>query len=221
IPTAGTVRVVARVAQRGDSGPIEIDAWGQDGEALASSAPAPGATATVLAGKAEPVEITPPPGPSGAVVAAAGLLAVGDGRAAEHLVEPMPGADVTTRSPAMDLFYARAIDSAEDLPDNKAADRSRAALERALAAWPKSWEARIGHARVIERRRGAGEGITEALRSLGVTPGARIEPSDVMVAAYAAVTARRAQLLDVAEGAYDAIGRLAPGSTMQAYVDSR
>src|SRR6185437_9465438 len=26
---------------------------------------------------------------------------------------------------------------------------------------------------------------------------------------------------DVAEGAYDAIGRLAPGSTMQAYVDSR
>jgi hypothetical protein len=218
---AGTVRVVVRVAQKGDGGGVELDAWGDDGEPLASSAPTPGAVAATLAERAAAIEIAPVPGPAGAQLAAAGLLAAGEARAAEHLLEPASSAEVASRSPGVELLYARAIEGADDLPDNKMAERVRGAVDRALAGWPSSWEARVGHARVIERRRGAGEGTTESLRALGAVPGGPDKTSDPMVMAYVALAARRAQFLDVAEATYDALGHATPGSSLLAFVDAR
>jgi hypothetical protein len=219
IPAAGWVRVVMRVAQKGDSGPVELDAWGEDGQPLASSAPAPGAAADVLAGSAASVEIAP--SPKRLTLAAAGLLALGEARAAEHLLEP--AGQVAARAPGTELLYARAVEVADDLPDNKMAERVRDAVERALAAWPSSWEARVGHARIVERRRGAGEGTTEALRTLGAVPNsAYVENAgDPMVAAYVALTAKRTQLPDVAEAAYDELAREAPGAPLLAAIDAR
>ncbi len=240
IPAAGTVRVVARVAQRGDTGPIEIDALGRGRR----DAGLERARARVRRDGARQER---PGGGDHAAARPGGRGgrrrgAARDGGRARRRAPPgarsrwgrkrpqTPGScgalrrepgEAAVRSPAMDLLYARAIDSAEDMPDNKASDRIRAAMERALAAWPSAWEARIGHARIIERRRGAGEGITEALRSLGAAPGTAFKPSDAMVAAYVAVIAKRSQLLDVAEAAYDAVNRLAPGSPLLAYVDGR
>ncbi len=85
-------------------------------------------------------------------------------------------------------------------------ERIRTALERVLAAWPASWEGKIGHARATERRRGLGEGATQALRELGAVPGGatgdNVAPRDRMLTAYAAVTARRTGLPDIAEQGY-------------------
>jgi hypothetical protein len=222
VPAAGSVRLVARVAQKGDGNFVEIDAWGDDGAPIAARAPHPGDVAPVRASAAEEVEIAPAPGAHGTLLAAAGLLAVGDARGAEHLLEP--AGEAGGRSPAVDLAYARALDGADDMPDNKIVEQSRGAIDRVLAAWPGSWEARIGHARATERRRGAGEGVTEALRELGASPDRVREASagwDVMTAAYVALTARRTQLYDVAEIAYQAIAAKAPGAPLLAGVDAR
>src|SRR6185503_14227140 len=119
------------------------------------------------------VEIRSPehPTPEDALLTAAGLLGLGAARAAEHLLEPAGGAfGETKRPPGVDLLYARSIDAADDLPDAKMVERIRGAIERVLAGWPTSWEAIIAHARATERRRGAGEGVTEALRELGSGP---------------------------------------------------
>ena len=220
-PAAGSARVVVRVAQKGDAGAVELDAWGDDGQPLATSAPAPGAVAALVPSQVAPVEIATPPGSP--ALAAAGLLALGEARAAEHLLEPdCTAGEVASRSPGVELLYARSIELADDLPDSKMAERVRGAVDRVIAAWPSSWEARVGHARVIERRRGAGEGATEALRSLGALPGAAANRSeDAMVAGYVALAAKRAQLPDVAESAYDQLARRAPGSALQASIDAR
>jgi hypothetical protein len=214
---AGALRVVVRVAQRGDAGPLELDAWGDDGQPLAATAPQPGSAATLTADHPMPVALTPFPG--GAAVIGAGLLAVGDARGAEHVLEPTSDAPDAARSPAVELLYARAIEVADDLPDNKIAERERGAVERALAAWPTSWEAKVGRARAIERRRTSGEGLTEGLR--GLMPAAGDATADPMLTAYVALTARRASLADVAEASYDELSARAAGSSLLAAVDAR
>jgi hypothetical protein len=122
-----------------------------------------------------------------------------------------------------ELLYARAIEAAEDLPDTKMLERTRAAIERALVSAPTSWEAIIGHARATERRRGMGEGVTEALRELGSGPAqaTSASPRDRMVLAYAALLGRRSQLLDVAESSFAELEKQAPGSPLLAAVDAR
>jgi hypothetical protein len=225
---AGQVRVVVRVAYKGEGGLIELDAWSDDGQPLESRAPKPGDVASVAGGKAEAVEIT---SPADSAVVAAALLALGESRVAEHLLEPSPGSKIT-RSPAIELLYARAVEAADDLPDNKIVERLRGAIDRTLAGWPDSWEARVSHARATERRRGAGEGLAEALRELGARPeGGKAakkpaeeraaRPWDRMVAAYVAATARRAQLLDVSEKAFAELLREASGSPLHAGIDAR
>jgi hypothetical protein len=226
VTTPGTLRVVVRVAQKGDGNLLELDAWGDDGQPLAARAPAPGAAAEAVAGAAHEVEIAPA---AGLLVGAAGLLALGDARGAEHLIEPQPS-DTAARSPALDLLYARAVESADDLPDNKILERLRGAIERTLSGWPTAWEARVGHARATERRRGAGEGLVEALRELGAVPirpgtaaseAAASPARSPMVAAYVAMAARRGQMLDVMESAYAALAQHAPGAPLLASVDAR
>lgn len=223
---AGTVRVVIKVGQKGDGSVIELDAWGDDGRPIRSHAPRPGEIAKVQAASATPVELGPGPkprrlSPEDTILTAAGLLALGDARAAEHLLEER---DATLPVPAgFELLYARAIEDAEDLPDTKILERTRAAIERALVGAPASWEAIIGHARATERRRGMGEGVTEALRELGSGPagGAGAPPRDRMVLAYAALLGRRSQLLDVAERSFAELEKQAPGSPLLAAVDAR
>ncbi|MGK3984817.1 hypothetical protein WME99_17355 [Sorangium sp. So ce136] len=246
----GTLRVVVRVAQKGDGGVIELGAWGENGLPLRARAPRPGAAATAAASQPTPVDLAPAPrgGPAAVEVAAAALLALGDARAAEHLLDPAgdgPAGDGAARGPAApasqaaarapraprhDLLYARAIRRVGDLPETQVVERTRAALERVLAAWPASWEARLYEAELAERRGGQGEGTMAALRELGVKvappgPGGVKAPAvpdaDRMVLAELATLARRAGVTDVAEAAYTKLAAAAPGSALLATVDDR
>ena len=225
----GPLRVVARIAQKGDGNHVELDVWGDDGRPLAARAPRVGETATATVGAAREVEIGALPGPSGALLAAAALLGLGDARAAEHLIEPA-GDEAGARSPGLDLLYARSLALADDLPENKAQERLRGALERTLAAWPDAWEARLSRAAVIERRRGAGDGPIEALRELGADPsrqqavdagkaGAISPAQNRLVAAYVAMLARRARLHDVMETAYASLAKQAPDAPITAEIE--
>jgi hypothetical protein len=227
----GTVRVVVKIAQKGEGSLVELDILGDDGLPLRTHAPRPGESAKSRAIKASAVEISPlGASEDEALLTAAGLLALGEVRAAEHLLEeqkaPGSGATAPSSSPGLALLYSRAIESAEDLPETKMTERIRASLDRVLAAWPKSWEGRVGHARATERRRGLGEGATQALRELGATPadatkGDKVTERDRMLTAYTAVTARRTSLPDVAEKAYTELAAQAPGSPLLASVDAR
>ncbi|WP_438016330.1 hypothetical protein WMF18_36650 [Sorangium sp. So ce315] len=234
----GTLRVVVRVAQKGDGSSIELTAWGENGLPLRARAPRPGAAATATAARPAAVRLTPGPGsgPAAVEVAAAALLALGDARAAEHLLDPAAdgrsgdGAAAAPRRPRHDLLYARAIRRVGDLPEAEVVERTRAALERVLAAWPASWEARLYEAELAERRGGQGEGTMDALRELGVKvappgPGGPSAPAapdaDRMVLAELAATARRAGVTDVAEAAYAKLAAAAPGSALLAAVDHR
>ncbi|WP_437286879.1 hypothetical protein [Sorangium sp. So ce406] len=256
----GTLRVVVRVAQKGDGSFIELSAWGENGLPLRARAPRPGAAATATAARPSAVRLAPPPGggPASVEVAAAALLALGDARAAEHLLDPAgdgpsgdgaarghaataparaqaapasPAAAPAPRRPRHDLLYARAIRRVGDLPETEVVERIRAALERVLAAWPASWEARLYEAELAERRGGQGEGTMDALRELGVKvappgPGGAVRApgvpdADRMVLAGLAVTARRAAVTDVAEAAYAKLAAAAPGSALLAAVDDR
>lgn len=247
---AGRVRIVVRVAQKGDGSLIELDAWDEDGLPLGARAPRPGDVANVHAGDAIAVEITPRDGSDAEIaLAAAALLGLGEGRAAEHLLEQgvpqaasgSSGALVGTSNPAksggtgraarLDLLYSRALEAADDLPSAKVIERTRSAIAHALTAWPASWEARIGQARLTERRRGSGDGIIAALKELGInTPpsagdraSARplLPAADRLVLTYVALTARRMRLVDVAEAAYAELQRIAPDSPLLAEVDAR
>ncbi|WP_437632945.1 hypothetical protein [Sorangium sp. So ce854] len=242
----GTLRVVVRVAQKGDGSSIELTAWGENGLPLRARAPRPGAAATAAAARPAAVSLTPRPGSGAAAVevAAAALLALGDARAAEHLLDPAADgrsgdgaahaqpapAAPAARRPRHDLLYARAIRRVGDLPEAEVVERTRAALERVLAAWPASWEARLYEAELAERRGGQGEGTMDALRELGVKvappgpggPGApAVADADRMVLAELAATARRAGVTDVAEAAYAKLAAAAPGSALLAAVDDR
>jgi hypothetical protein len=226
---------VVKLAQKGEGSLVELDVLGDDGLPLRTHAPRPGESAKTRAISASAEEITPiGASESDVMLTAAGMLALGEVRAAEHLLEEQkaPGADAAATeaapspSPGIALLYSRAIEAAEDLPETKMTERIRASLERVLATWPKSWEGRVGHARATERRRGLGEGATQALRELGATPAGAAKGDDVaardrMLTAYTAVTARRTALPDLAEKAYTELAAVAPGSPLLASVDAR
>ncbi|WP_437997649.1 hypothetical protein WMF26_44180 [Sorangium sp. So ce185] len=253
----GTLRVVVRVAQKRDGGAIELSAFGENGLPLRARAPRPGAAATSTAARPAAVSVVPAPsapgerlGPAAVEVAAAALLALGDARAAERLLDPEGdgrldqggapapasassprAAPAAPRSPRLDLLYARAVRRVGDLPETKVVERTRAAVDRALAAWPASWEARLYRAELAERRGGQGEGTMDALRELGVRVAPPTGPSgpsapavpdaDRMVLAELAMVAHRAGVTDVAEAAYARLAAAAPGSALLAAVDDR
>ena len=227
----GTIRVVVKLAQKGEGSLIELDVLGDDGLPLRTHAPRSGEFARARAIKASAVEIaTLGSSEDEVLLTAGGLLGLGEVRAAEHLLEeqkaPGAGAIAPSPSPGLSLLYSRAIEAAEDLPETKMTERIRASLERVLATWPTSWEGRIGHARATERRRGLGEGATQALRELGAAPadatkGDNVAARDRMLTAYTAVTARRTGIPDAAEQAYTELAAVAPGSPLLASVDAR
>lgn len=231
---AGRARVVVRAAQKSDEGELELSAWDEDGLPLEAHAPKPGDAAGAKAQNAREIEIKPAgSGEAEVALAVAALLGLGEGRAAEHMLELYAAAAAATTTsdgkvaqseprPRLDLLYARAIDAADDIPVTKAVERTRAAIARVRTAQPTSWEARVTEARLTERRRGAGEGAVAALKGLGIaTPEDAKAEGDRMVLAYIAQLASRARLVDVAEAAYAALEKAAPGSTLLAQVDAR
>lgn len=237
----GWTRVVVRVARRNDGDSIELDLHGEDGEPLRVRAPRAGEVAPGAAKNPEPIEIRPlvagkPVPASGAsdaslVLTASALLALGESRAAEHLIEPAASAKQppAPRSAALDLVYTRALQTAGDVPFTRLAIRLREAADRVLAEWGGSWEAKLLQARLAERRKGWGEGAIEALTELGVIVAAPGDPArvpaaaktDPLILATIAVIAKRARLSDVAESAYAELATVAQGSPLLVQIDDR
>jgi hypothetical protein len=196
----GRVRVVARVGSNGEGTRIVLRFFGEDGAPLASQAPKPGDSATATATRAGEVAFrTDRSTDAERALVATAWLAQGDARSAEHLLED--GARAKDASPVTALLYARSIDEAADLPENRAIERERDALETALKGWPTAWEAILGHAQLTARRRGASEGRLEALREIAQAK-AEHASLDPMVTAFEAATAAEGKLFDVSESSF-------------------
>lgn len=224
---AGRARIVVRVGQQSDGESIELDVLNEDGLPLPLRAPKPGDVATVRAASAVDVlSIKPTTNKEQALLlASSALLALGEGRLAEHMLEQNVAA--VDASPRLSLMSARSVSQAEDLPDTKQIEHIRADTEHVLAAWPKAWEARVTQASLTERRR-SGEGLSDALVQLGVSPkglGQKEKPAsdkpalDPMTLVYIATAARRGDMTDIAEDAYRQLELLMPGSPLLARVD--
>ena len=232
----GWSRVVVRLARRGDGERIELNLFGESGERLPSRAPKPGDVAPGRGKNAQAVEIkATSTNEASVVLAASGLLGIGEARAAEHLVEPSssPKSDAKSAPPqravALELVYTRALLAAGDVPYNKASIRLRDAVDRIQSEWKNAWEPKLLHARLAERRKGWGDGAMEALTDLGVlvaAPGdpARVptaEETDRLVLATIAMIAKRSRLSDVAEIAYAELSKSAKGAALLINADSR
>src|SRR5205823_5565984 len=124
----GKVRVVARVGSNGEGSRVRLSFFAEDGSPLVSHAPKPGEAASIVAGQVEELafKVEHASEPERALVAAA-WLEQGDARSAEHLLET--GARAKDAGPLVALLYARAIDQAGDLPETRAIERARDALE--------------------------------------------------------------------------------------------
>lgn len=220
----GEVRVVLRVAQRHDSAVVELDVWGSDGRPLPSRAPRPGDVAGARAEAPVATSFAPANDEDATVgLAAAAMLGAGEARASARLLEPLvSGPDRAQRAPQLHLYYARAIDGADEMSEPKLIERKRAAVHEVIEAWPDSWEGKIGQAWLTERRRGYAEGAIAALEELGVRgDGSALPEFDVMVLAHIADSAAGVDLIDVAEDAYDAVAREVPGSALVANLDDQ
>ncbi|HRI63627.1 MAG TPA: hypothetical protein PK156_05300 [Polyangium sp.] len=222
----GRARIIVRVGYMNDGEDIELDVWGEDGLPIPSKAPIAGDSATVTAvSNAERIEITPTRnGEASLSLTVAALLGVGEGRIAEHLLETRALSEPTT--PRLALLASRATLQADDLPNTKQIERLRAFTDQSSKGFPDAWEALLMRAALTERRR-AGEGLSDALLELGVTPPANKDKSssakpisNPMLLAYIAAAARRGRITDVAEDAYQKIEALVPGSALLSRVDT-
>lgn len=213
----GKARIVVHLADRGDVSPIEIAVLDRQGLPLALSAPKPG-DATGAQGEkgggAWRFVASANDRAETFLVQAAALLAVGDARTAEHAIEERyakPG----PKSPVESLLYVRAMEAAGDKHETDRVQKTRAIAEALKTDAPKSWEARLLAAELIERRKGAGEGTIAALDTLGVTtPTSDLSKVEVP---------ELVRLLDLADAAgievltlrvYDEIQKRVPGSSV-------
>lgn len=241
---AGRTRVVVRVANKGEDAELVLGAWGEDGGPVPLVAPAAGDVAPGVPTAAKAIvleDALAADAPAEQLTAVSlGLLALGEGRDAEHLLE----ARVTkaSRTPALALLSARALELADDLPDAKQAAASRLLLDELRDRAPEAWEGALLHARATELQKGAGEGPMRALSELGVLAppgaapsidspdlpekepyGAEARPAptspDPMTLAYVALLSERTKLGDVARVAYESLVESAPGAPLLAHVD--
>lgn len=228
----GWTRVVVRVARRGDGDQIELNLFGEDGEQLKSRAPRAGDAAPGVAKNPEAIEIRPTSASDASLVlTASALLGLGEARAAEHLIEPSPSKSAAPppRSAALDLVYTRALLMAGDVPFTKATIRLRDAADRVLSEWKGAWEAKLLQARLVERRKGWGDGAIDALTDLGVLVAAPGDPArvpaaaetDPMLLATIAMIAKRSRLADVAETAYSELAKVVQGAPLLTNADAR
>ncbi len=217
----GVVRVIVRVADKQDASSIGLSIIGQDGLPVPARAPRGDEAAAVKA--KEPKEIvfgrSAKEDPSLASNAAA-LLAIGDARRAEHMLEKALLEKREGHDPAVHLLWIRAMERAGDFADWKRIELTRASADEAKKAMPEAWEAKVVAADLLERRKGP-DGVYEALVELGVTkPDADMSKLGVMELQLVMDLAQKAGLRDVAERAYDELEKKAPGAPMVASLDS-
>lgn len=222
----GVVRVVLRVGDRGDLGPIELDVLGADGLPLQTRAPAPGDKADAKVTKVTVPTRTAPASDGDALVQATALLGRGDPRAAEHTVEAYVAAHVTggaapSLAPSLELAYLRATEMAGDMPDAKRVTKQKEIVARVLAANPGAWEAKLLQTELTQRKKGAGEGVYEALKELGITtPTSELASLNVLELYTVIGLSMEAGLEDVAERAYAELAKRTPNSALVARADS-
>ena len=218
----GRVRLVARVAQKGDGDRIRIQLWGEDGTPLRSRAPQPGQAAAGTASEAREVRLVPATERNeDRVLGAAALLALGRAREASPLFDSPAAAEIAT-SPVADLVRMRAIQAAREIPETQTLLRVEGIAHRVLSACPSCWEARIASAAATRARKGAATGTMAALRELGATPqgGGWWAEAGPVELAFAAHRAHRAGLLDLARQSYLALAKRAAGAALLADLDA-
>ena len=161
---SGTVRFVVRTDMQNDGEGVELDVWDVHGRPLHAHVPAVGSKATARLSHPTLLTLPAPGNEDERALIAAGALALGEARTAEHLLAPV--ALRSDATPAVALLYGRAVDSADDLSAVERAERARSVHERVIEAWPGAWESIIAHARLAGERRGEGEAEIETLRDL-------------------------------------------------------
>jgi hypothetical protein len=201
IDTAGgRLRVVVRVAAGHDDDTVEIAAFDEHGAPLRTAAPAPGSSGSAKATLATRDFAPPPPRTAGErLLAAAGSLALGDGRTAERLLAEVGRAP--DAPPDVALLYGRAVQTSFDLPKVQRAERARGAYGRVLEAWPAAWEAILAHAELAAVRRGQGDARIEALKDLDEHR-SEARGSAGVLDAYDAATSAAAGIYDRARAAF-------------------
>lgn len=217
----GTVRLVLRLADKGDASPVEVAVVDEAGLPLESKAPRPGETAGAKASQPSQVSFARGSETDERLTAnAAALLATGEPRRAEQLLEKALLERRDGRDPAVHLLWVRAMELAGDMTESKRVERTRASLDDLEKSLPQSWEAKLTRADLAQRRKGYGEGTVSALEELDVTwPGANLAALDVMTLTYVVSLADSSSMHDLAEKAYAALAARAPGSAIAASTD--
>ncbi|HWL87314.1 MAG TPA: hypothetical protein VNO21_16030, partial [Polyangiaceae bacterium] len=209
----GVVRVVARVGTTQDNESVEIDAWDANGAPLATHAPHARERASARATASEAIGYPTAKTTDEKVALALGALGAEDGRTAERMLSA-DARGATAPSPELLLVYARAVETALDLPAIYRAERARAAYERVLEVWPGAWEAVLAHAVLAGDRRGQGEARIETLRDLDAhRKNIEIKGAPVLDAFDAAESAQ-ASLFDRAHAALERAARSLDGSAL-------
>ncbi|MFO0614997.1 MAG: hypothetical protein U0414_20575 [Polyangiaceae bacterium] len=220
----GVVRVILRVGDRGDLGPIELDVLGEDGLPLETRAPAPGDKATAKVTKPAGLVRAAPASDGDALLQATAELGLGDPRAAEHGIETylLGRANPAERvSPSLAIAYMRAMETAGDMPDAKRVQKQKELVADILAQKPTAWEARLIQTDLTQRKKGVGDGVFEALKELGITtPTSELGSLGVLELYSVIGLAMDAGLEDVAERAYGELAKRTPNSALVARADS-
>jgi hypothetical protein len=221
---AGRVRVVVRVGLNGDGAQVALQVLGEDGTPIPTVVPRPDDAAAASASSAGPLPLVtdPPRDEAERSLLAAGLLAMGDARSAERLLEQATatsdGKAVAPAEALPALLYTRALQQAADLPDNRSLPLLRAALAATLRRWPTAWEALAAQALLQVKTSGAVEGQIQALGALA-TARARLRDADPALLALEAALAARADIRDRATAGLAELARRVPGTALLAQVD--
>ncbi len=208
---AGRVRLVARIGATGSSD-LQMAAWDEHGDALAMHAPGPGERANARATRVAPVTFPAPVSDDDRVLYAAGMLASGDGHAAEralHAAAARPDA-----SPALLLVYGRALETAQDVSLVHRIERERTVYDRLLEKWPGAWEAILMHARLAADRKGMSEARVEALKDLETHRAKAPATARPLLAAFEAAIAGREGLHGRAHRAFEEARKTLDGTSL-------
>ncbi len=217
----GVVRVVLRVADKGDGGNVELSIVDESGLPLKVSAPKAGDEA--LAKVSAPMALAFDKGAvseADHVTRAAALLSIGDPRRAEQMLEKALLKKREGHDAAFHLLWIRAMERAGDMTEWKRVELTRSSIDEVKKLAPTAWEAKAVSASLLQRRKGYSDGTFEALAELGVTrPDADLSKLGLMELSLVLDLARQSSLPDLAERAFNAIVKLAPGSPLVAGLD--
>ncbi|MCC6646626.1 MAG: DUF3857 domain-containing protein [Polyangiaceae bacterium] len=181
---AGTTRLWLKIGAFDDGPRVALHVVGTHGPVRIEPARAETSAAGVATGN----ELFLPSSPL--ELSAAASLALGRGRSARAALEGAP------ESATSSLLLARALSTADDVPETKRILLARAAWERADRAWPGGWEPVVASATFSGARKGPGEGRVETLAELS-----KLADAPPIVSTFVAATAVDVGLRDVARAA--------------------